>query len=145
MSKVLNYVLYKNKTYGFLLQIPTWWKRHVFVVEEHCMKEAQLCINFHLKYRRPIKGITHTNIFQIVVFRNSKKQWMKDYGDSPFIFLRARNGLVFAAIHPGEPPEEFLNPDGMDYNRKLLEFKRLSRMINKDLPVLLKSFRFIPN
>lgn len=137
-------IVYRNQKYGFRLDFPLWWRRRAFVVRRKCTGEDIVaCIEFRLRYRRPIQGISSTTIFEVYIFRLSEKEWRRQYKDSPFFFLAARNGFVFAAIHPGEPPSEFLLPDGSDFNRNILEFQWLLRMINEDLPVILKSFRFI--
>ncbi len=137
-------IIYRNPKYRFRLTFPLWWRRWTFIVQKDQPQKVQTgTVDFNLRYRKPIQGKKSTNIFSIVIFRMSLPEWEKQYRDSPFHFLGNRGGLIFSAIPPGEPPEEFLLPDGSEYNRNLLEFQLLTRMINNDLPRILKSFRFI--
>ncbi len=135
-------IWYHNPTYRFRLRFPSWWKKHVFVEETACgLNDALACIQFKLRYRRRINGILSTTIFDLVVFKMSKRKWDARYKDSPLQFIGSRKKIVYAVLTPGEPPDEFLLPDQTDYNRKLREFKYLSRMINRDLPEILKTFQ----
>lgn len=137
-------IVYRNQEFGFRLNFPSWWRRRAFVSRGKCVGEDIVaCFEFKLRYRRPIQGISSTTIFDLFIFRLSEKEWRKEYEDSPFFFLAAKKGWVFAAIHPGEPPSEFLLPDESDFDRNILELQWLMRMINEDLPTVLKSFRFI--
>ncbi|WP_134701880.1 hypothetical protein [Ammoniphilus sp. YIM 78166] len=135
-------IWYHNSTYRFRLTIPKWWRKHVFVEETACgLKDARACIRFKLRYRKSINGVVSTPIFDLIVFNMSKRNWDARYKDSPLQFIASSKKVVYAALTPGEPPDEFLLPDQTDYNRRLREFKYLSRMINRDLPEILKSFQ----
>lgn len=134
-------VLYRNKKYGFNLKFPSWWRKHVFVKEPACgLREAHGSIQFNLRYRKRINGETSTLIFEVIIFKMSQRSWDANYKDSPLQWIGSRKNVVYAALTPGEPPDEFLLPDQSDYNRNLREFKYLSRMINRDLPLVLKTF-----
>lgn len=137
-------IIYRNQKYKFRLTIPEWWRKWTFVVQHDYPKKVQTgIIDFNLRYRKPIQGKSGTNIFSVVIFRMPLAEWKKKFRDSPFYYLGNRNGLIFSAIPPEEPPEEFLLPDGSDFDNSILELQVLKRMINKDLPGILKSFRLI--
>lgn len=133
---------YSNYRYFFRIDLPKWWEQHVKVQHLKGIGGAEAVIHFDLKYRKRIHGKSSTRIFSLLVFHESKTDWLNKYGDSPLQFIAVRDRRVIAYLQPSEPPEEFLKRDGTDYNRQLLEFRWLSRMINHDLPRVFKSFRF---
>lgn len=134
---------YVNKKYRFSLLFPLDWKRNCFLTFEDCLDDAEASINVNLRYQQEIQGETSTNVFSIIVFNLSKREWEEEYGDSPFQFLGESGPRVFASITPGEPPEEFLKPDKSDYDRTIREFRYLTEMINDDYPKILKTFRLL--
>jgi hypothetical protein len=140
--KKKKFIRYLNKKYNYTLQLPTWWSSHVYVNCLHRTKDAESSTNFYLKYSKKIKGKCSTIIFSILVFRMPYSKWKNKYKDSPLQFLASKEGKVFAFITPSQPPEELLNKDRMAYNHKLVEFKALVRMVNDDVPIIIKSLKF---
>lgn len=136
---------YINQRYGFRLSVPKWWKGRVFLTHDKTLKEAEYAVQFHLRYRQKLQGKGSTIIFNLLVFRMSPAQWKTCYKDSPLEFIAYHDGRVLAYLTPSEPPEEFLLPDLSDYDRSLLEFRWLKRMINIELPCVVRSFRLLRN
>jgi D-mannonate dehydratase len=134
---------YKNKKYGFTLSIPRWWKHHCFLDAVNFMKDVESTINFNLKYSRKYDRKGCSNIVSILVFKMSKTKWQSEYDGSPIQYITSRYGRVFAYVTPSEPPEEFLKKDKRDYDRTIKEFKMLTRMVNHDVPRIIKSFKFL--
>ena len=133
-------MLYTNKTYRFQMVFPRWWKPHVFITQLKNGPEA--AVHFNLKYRKKYRGRSSCVIFSVFIFKMSKRRWLEQFDGSPFQFLGERWGRVFAAISPGEPPDEFLKEDQSEYDWRIQELRALVKMENEELPKILKSFRF---
>ncbi|WP_175532234.1 hypothetical protein [Paenibacillus sp. yr247] len=74
----------------------------------------------------------------------TRKQWReKGYDDSPVVFLAERNGRIYAYTLPGELPSDFLDKSGQDYDYKKFgkPIRLLKRMVNEDVPNIVKTFR----
>jgi hypothetical protein len=135
-------ITYYNKKYKFALSFPKWWKRYGFIHTKNVIEEAEATISINMKYSRSYNGKKETNVFRIVIFRMSKSQWDEQYKVSPFSYIAHRNGRVFAYIPSNEPPREFLKEDKSDFDYSNPDFQRQMKMINEDLPKIIKSFRF---
>lgn len=138
------FITYVNHKYHFRLNLPKWWEKHIFLRHVNRKKgtKTEEEIQFYLKYRKALQGKRSALIFSLVIFRMSAGEWRAAYADSPFQFIAHRQGRVYAILVPAEPPDEFLRPDLQDYDRTLLEFRWLTRMVNKELPDVMKSFCF---
>jgi|GEM_PF-4366385 len=131
-----------SKKYNFTIKVPYWWKKCVFINKFRNNEMKMEVYRFNLRYRRPIKGKRSTPFMDLCVFKMSKKEWEKAYGDSPYYLLSARNGIVCCCFIAEEPPDEFLQDNKLDYRRDLLEFKVLTYIVNKNVPLVLDSFSF---
>ncbi|MNN88735.1 hypothetical protein D3C81_2064600 [compost metagenome] len=72
------------------------------------------------------------------------KQWHDEgYDESPILLLAQQRGRIFAYTVPGELPDEFLNKskDDYDYRKYGRPIRLLKRMVNDDVPKIVKSFR----
>ncbi|WP_256757808.1 hypothetical protein [Cohnella sp. WQ 127256] len=80
----------------------------------------------------------------MLVFRMTRKQWLKQYEDSPIIFIAERKGRIFAYVTPEELPSEFLNKSKQDYDYKKYgkPIRLLKRMVNINIPAIVKKFHF---
>ncbi len=105
------------------------------------MSDAEYAVHFLFKYQ----GKTYGEALSLLVFRMTRKQWVElGYEDSPFFFLAERNGRIFAYTVPGELPSEFLNEtlDDYDYVKYGRPIGLLVRMVEKDVPNIVKTLRF---
>jgi hypothetical protein len=137
-----NSIIYFNKEYKFSVSFPKWWERYCYIHTNNVIEEAEATISINMKYARNYNGKKETNVFRIVVFRMSKSQWDENYKESPFSYIAHRNGRVFTYIPSNEPPREFLKKDKSDFDYSNPDFQRLLKMINEDLPKIIKSFKF---
>lgn len=132
---------YTDPKYGFALRIPNWWRPYLVVQRIGRSGEMAYGVQFLFKY----KGKIYTDIITFSVYRMTPKQWRdKGYDESPLVLVAARNGRIFAYSTPGELPPEFLDSSGNDYDYQKYgrPIRLLKRMVNKDAPELVKTFRF---
>lgn len=135
-----NGLLYRDPKYGFYLRIPRWWKSYIAVKREERLMDAEYGVQFLFKY----KGKQYGDVLTMLVYRMSRKQWRdQGYEDSPVVFLAERNGLIYAYTLPEELPDAFLDKDGQDYDYKKygIPIRLMKRMVNHDVPILIKTFR----
>ncbi|MEK8128101.1 hypothetical protein WMW72_09320 [Paenibacillus filicis] len=134
------YFIYKNDKYGFTLRFPSWWRRYCVVSKQKRDPDSEYEVHFRFKY----KGKVYDDIFAILVYRMTKAEWKRLYDDSPLTFLGYRDGRVFAALTPEELPYAFVDPKTGEYDYKKYgtAIGLLKRMVNKDVPNVLRSFAF---
>ncbi|MZQ80914.1 hypothetical protein GQF01_02010 [Paenibacillus sp. 5J-6] len=139
MAPVQTYYTYLDPKYKFSLQIPSWWKNYIVVKRRSLPRNSDniiYIVSFNFKY----KGKVYIDAFSLVVFRMTLRKWREDgYDESPYSFLKSRNGLIFAGSVPGEPPDEFFE----DEKKYRIPSRLLSRMVNDDVPKIEKSFKFV--
>jgi hypothetical protein len=90
------------------------------------------------------KGKTYGDALSVLVYKMTLKQWRdQGYDESPFIFLARQRGRIFAYNVPEELPGDFLNQDQSDYDYKKYgrPIRLLTRMVNDDVPKIVKTFR----
>ncbi|WP_159884700.1 hypothetical protein [Paenibacillus puerhi] len=134
-------MIYKNEKYGFTLRFPSWWRRYVVVSKQRQDPESEYEVHFRFKY----KGKVYDDIVAILVYRMTRKEWIRlGYEDSPLTYLGSYDGRVFAALTPEELPEAFLDKKTGDYDYKKygVPIGLLKRMVNRDVPVVLRSIAF---
>ncbi|SDN67111.1 hypothetical protein SAMN04487897_10427 [Paenibacillus sp. yr247] len=135
-----DFILYQDPKYGFNLKLPHWWKSYIIVKRENRLIDAEYGVSFLFKY----KGKVYEEVLTLLVFRMTRKQWReKGYDDSPVVFLAERNGRIYAYTLPGELPSDFLDKSGQDYDYKKFgkPIRLLKRMVNEDVPNIVKTFR----
>ncbi|WP_239616522.1 hypothetical protein [Cohnella mopanensis] len=105
------------------------------------LQDAEYGAFFLFKY----KGKLYEEALTVLVYRMTRKQWLKLYEDSPVIFLAERNGRIYAYTVPEELPSDFLDKTGNDYDYKKYgkPIRLLKRMVNDDIPKIVKTLRFI--
>ncbi|MFC5529709.1 hypothetical protein [Cohnella yongneupensis] len=130
-------IKYTDTKNGFSLQLPGWWRRYIVVKRTSRLGDLQ----FLFKY----KGKVYIDVLTVSVYRMTRKQWRAQYKDSPIIFLAERDGRIFAYSLPEEMPDEFLNKAGDDYDYKKYgrPIRMLRRMVNKDVPKIVKTLKLI--
>ncbi len=134
-------VLYRNSKYGFSIRLPRRWKCYTVVRRSSRLDDAEYAVYFLFKYKRKI----YESALTLLVYRMTLKKWIEEgYDESPIIRLAVRNGRIYAYAVPGELPEEFLNAKGDDYDYKKYgrPIRILSRMVNDDVPRIVKTFKF---
>ncbi|QMV39841.1 hypothetical protein [Cohnella cholangitidis] len=140
VAKQPSFYLYRDPKFGFTLRLPQSWKTYTVVRRRTNLDDAEYGAFFLFKYQ----GKVYEDVLSILVFRMTKKEWLAIYEDSPVIFLAERNGLVYAYTVPGELPSDFLDPTGNDYDYKKYgkQIRLLTRMVNDDVPKIVKTLRF---
>lgn len=132
--------LYRDPKYGFSIKLPQWWKCYTVVRRSTRLDDAEYGVFFLFKY----KGKVYESALTLLVYRMTLKQWRDaGYDESPIIRLAVRNGRIFSYTVPEELPEEFLDKTGYDYDYKKYgrPIRLLSRMVNDDVPKIVKTFR----
>lgn len=132
--------MYRDEKYGFTLTFPRWWKSYTIIKKQRAFKDAEYDVHFKFKY----KGKVYDDIFSVLVFNMKRKEWNKEYKDSPLVFLGESEGHVFAYITPEELPYAFIDPKTDDYNYKKYgnAIRLLKRMVNQEVPRIAKTIRF---
>jgi len=140
VTKQPNVYLYRDPKFGFPLRLPRSWKTYTVVRRRTNLDDAEYGVFFLFKYQ----GKVYEDVLSILVFRMTKKEWLAIYEDSPVIFLAERNGRVYAFTVPEELPSDFLDPTGNDYDYKKYgkQIRLLTRMVNDDVPKIVKTLRF---
>lgn len=136
-----NFILYRDPAYGFTVQLPRWWKSYIVVKRMQRPIDAEYGVSFVFRY----KGKVYDEVLTLLVYRMTRKQWRdKGYENSPIVFLAERSGLIYAYTLPEELPDAFLDPSKQNYDYKKYgrPIRLLKRMVNKDAPVIVKTFRF---
>ncbi|SDE30355.1 hypothetical protein SAMN02799630_05088 [Paenibacillus sp. UNCCL117] len=134
-------LIYKNDKYGFILRFPSWWRRYCVISKRRKDPDSEYELHFRFKY----KGKIYDDIFAILVYRMSKEEWVRrGYKDSPLTYLGAYDGRVFAALTPEELPYAFVDPKTGDYDYRKYgtAIGLLKRMVNRDVPALVKTISF---
>ncbi|SET20360.1 hypothetical protein [Paenibacillus sp. NFR01] len=135
--------VYRNEKYKFSLTLPDWWKPYIVIkTAANPDSESIYDVMFLFKY----KGKTYGDVLTLSVFRMPLAKWIEEgYDESPYIRLAHRKGLIFAYSTPEEPPAEFLNESGDDFNYEQYgeQLKLMSRMVNEDAPEIAKTFKLI--
>ncbi|MCZ8515691.1 hypothetical protein O9H85_25425 [Paenibacillus filicis] len=133
-------IVYRSTRYGFTLQIPGWWRPYICTSGIGRSRETEAEYHFRFKY----KGRAYDDVFALLVFRLSRREWLESYGDSPYVYISEQDGRVFAYVTPEELPEAFIDKKTGEY-----DFKRfgtaialLKRMVNRDVPLIAKTLRF---
>ena len=132
--------IYRDPIYGFSLRIPSWWKPYIVVRRTTRTIDSEYGAFFLFKY----KGKIYTDVLSLLVFRKSLKQWQDEgFDESPIIRLAVRNRRIFAYATPGELPHDFLNDTEMDYDyvKYGIPIRLLKRMVNDDVPKIVKTLR----
>lgn len=119
---------YINKTYKFTLDIPKGWDKKYIVEEGNWANDAEKTFDFSLI----ANGKNYGNIFSIIIL---KKEYDKDYvKNTAYEYITTNNGHVIAYSIPTGPTTDLVNnPTEMDI---------LSKMINDDVPQIIKSIKF---
>jgi hypothetical protein len=134
-------ITYRNDRYGFTLRLPGWWRSYCVVGKTRTDRDTEYELHFTFKY----KGKVYGDIFTILVYRMSRKEWVDHgYEESPLVFLAEYAGCIFAYITPGELPYEFINKKTGDYDYKRFgtPIRLLKRMVNQDVPRIVPTLRF---
>ena len=141
MTHTRNGFVYKNFSYGFSLTFPSWWEKYAYVSYGTALPRAESAIHFNFNYRR-----NSINIFSIFVFHMTKSEWMATgFEESPLQYIASSRGKIFAYTTPGELPDQFLKPDKSDYDYKKYgkEIYLLKKMVNDDVPNIIRTIRRI--
>lgn len=131
--------IYRDPLYSFTLKLPRSWKSFTAVARSNKLDDAEYGVFFRFKY----KGKVYDDVLSLLVYKMTLKQWHDDgYDDSPIQFLGTRNGRIYAYTVPGELPEEFLNESGDDYDYKKYgrQISLMKRMVNDEVPQIVKTF-----
>ena len=134
--------LYRDKTYGFMLQFPEWWTPYCVVDRTVYDRSSLYELHFLFRY----KGRIYGDVFNLVVMKMTLREWKrKGYTESPLSLLTYRNGLIFAYVTPGELPEAFIDPKTGEYDEKKYkrQIRMMKRMVNRDVPRIAESFRLL--
>ncbi|MCZ8524034.1 MULTISPECIES: hypothetical protein [Paenibacillus] len=134
-------LVYRSSRYGFTLRLPAWWRSFCVVSRSKRDPETEYEAHFEFKY----KGKVYEDIFALLVYRMTLKEWKeKGYDESPLTFVAQHDGRIFAALTPEELPYAFYDKKTGDYNYKKYgsAISLLKRMVNSDVPRILKSVRF---
>lgn len=135
-----NVLLYRDPRYGFTVKLPRWWKCYTSVKRSSRLQDAEYGVFFRFKY----KGKIYDDALSLLVYKMTLKQWHDEgYDESPILLLAQQRGRIFAYTVPGELPDEFLNKskDDYDYRKYGRPIRLLKRMVNDDVPKIVKSFR----
>lgn len=134
-------LLYQSPKYGFSIRLLRSWKCYTVVRSRtRRLEDAEYALDFLFKY----KGKVYESALTLLVFRMTLKQWRaKGYDESPIVRLAVRKGLIYAYTVPEELPDEFLNAKGDDYDyaRFGRPIRILSRMVNDDVPGIVRTFK----
>lgn len=134
-------ITYRDTRYGFTLRIPSWWRSYCVISKTRTDRDAEYELHFKFKY----KGKVYEDIFTVLVYRITKKQWVEEgYEESPLVFMAEMDGRVFAYITPEELPYAFVNKKTGDYDYAKYgqAIRLLKRMVNDEVPVITQSIRF---
>ncbi|TDF93856.1 hypothetical protein [Paenibacillus piri] len=134
-------LLYRDDTYGFTLTFPRWWKPYTVLKKKRMDRDTEYELHFRFKY----KGKAYGDIFTVLVFRMTRKEWIEQgYEDSPLVYMGESGGRVFAYMTPEELPAAFVDPKTGDYNYKKYgnAIRLLKRMVNQDVPRIAQTLRF---
>lgn len=138
-KRTANYI-YRDPLYGFALKLPVSWRRYTTVERSRRLEDAEYGVFFRFKY----KGKVYDDVLSVLVYKMTLQQWHDEgYDESPIQLLAARGGRIFAYTVPGELPEEFLSKAGDDYDYKKFgrEIALLKRMVNDEVPQIVKTFK----
>lgn len=132
--------MYLDPVYGFSVKLPRSWKTFTVVRTRRKLTDAEYGVFFLFKY----KGKVYEDVLSLYVFKMTLKQWQDEgYDESPYIFLAERGGRIYAYMVPGELPGDFLDETGFDYDYE--KYKReidlLQRMVNDEVPEIVKTFK----
>ncbi|WP_438444584.1 hypothetical protein [Gorillibacterium sp. sgz5001074] len=135
-----DFMVYRDRTFGFSLRLPAWWKPYLTVRSSGKQMGAEYALHLIFRY----KGIRYGDVLTVLVFRMSTKRWKRLYADSPLLLLGARGGLVAACMLPEELPYAFVDPDTGDYDTEKYgeQIRLMKRMVNEDAPRIIRSFRW---
>lgn len=132
---------YANERYGFTLRIPRWWRPYYTIRKTRQDPSSEYELHFTFRYG----GKRYDDIFTLLVYRMTRAQWLREgYGDSPLVFLAEADGRVFAYLTPEELPYAFVNPVSGDYDYAKYgkPIRLLKKMVNRDVPRLVRTLRF---
>jgi len=141
MARKSHPLLYRDDNYGFTLTFPRWWKPYTVIKKTKTDTDTEYELHFRFKY----KGKVYDDIFTLLVYPITKKEWIaQGYEDSPLTFLAESDGRVIAYITPEELPYAFVNPKTGDYNYKKYgnPIRLLKRMVNQDVPRIVNTLHF---
>ncbi|MDF2960540.1 MAG: hypothetical protein K0S39_2275 [Paenibacillus sp.] len=141
MARKTHPLLYRDEKYGFTLTFPRWWKPYTIIKKYQTDPSTDYELHFRFKY----KGKTYDDIFAVLVYPMTRKEWIEQgYEDSPLSFLAESDGNVFAYVTPGELPHAFIDPKTGDYNYKKYgnAIRLLKRMVNQEVPRIANTLRF---
>lgn len=132
-------LLYRDPRYGFTVRLHRWWRCYTAVKRCGRLKDAEYGVFFRFKY----KGKIYDDALSLLVYKMTLKQWHDRYNDSPITFLAQQRGRIFAYSVPEELPDAFLNQAKSDYNYRKYgrPIRLLKRMVNRDVPKIVKTFR----
>lgn len=122
---------YDNKTYGFTLRLPASWEGKYVVKKANWDQQAEVIFDFIYKPEK-------TKLFSIIILNMTQEQWNRDYAGGLWGYLGERNGKVFAYSVPSELPSE-LNQNKQEKVQALVD---LTKMLNVDVPRIVKTFEF---
>jgi hypothetical protein len=141
MARNTDPLLYRDELYGFTLTFPCWWKHYAVIKKSKARQDTEYEVHFRFTY----KGKVYGDIFTLLVFRMTRKEWVNhEYEDLPLGFLAENDGRVFAYMTPGELPDKFIDPKTGDYNyiKYGNAIRILKRMINQELPRIVNTLYF---
>ncbi|WP_249898178.1 hypothetical protein [Paenibacillus sp. PK3_47] len=138
-KKPVNY-LYRDPVYGFSITLPDSWKTYTVIKTSKKLADAEYGVFFLFKY----KGKVYEDVLNLLVFKMTLEQWRNEgYDESPYIFLAERGGRIYAYTVPSELPGAFLDETGFDYDYEKYkkEIDLLQRMVNDEVPEIVKTFK----
>ncbi|WP_248928767.1 hypothetical protein [Paenibacillus hamazuiensis] len=134
-------ILYRDRKFGFTLKFPEYWRRYTVMSRKNDMLDAEYTVHFIFKYR----GKTYGPVLSVIVFRMTRKEWVdQGYEDSPLRFIAEHDKHVFAYDTPEELPSEFIDKKTGDYDyvKYGKQIRLMKRMVNRDVPLIVKTMRF---
>lgn len=133
-------IRYRNVPYEFSITFPRWWDHFCVADRTRCVDEQETTVSFRFRYR----GRVYDPIFTITIEPITRKEWEKQYEDSPYVWLGEHDGHSYSYVLASELPEEFLLPDKMDYDyARYGRPIRLMKTMVAQAPLVLRSFTFL--
>jgi hypothetical protein len=141
MARRTDPLLYRDELYGFTLTFPRWWKHYAVIKPGTTDQNTEYGLHVRFNYNGKVYG----DIFKLLVFRMTRKEWINQgYEDSPLRFIAEEEGRVFAYMTPEELPHKFIDPKTGDYNyiKYGNAIRLLKRMVIQEVPRIADTLHF---
>ncbi|SFI84009.1 hypothetical protein [Thermoflavimicrobium dichotomicum] len=141
ITKKEDHILYQNTKHHFTAKLPSEWDG-LFIVKsdpvskDQSIPELKETISFEFDNGK-------ASIFKISIFQiPSKEEWDKKGFGEIWNYIASKNGQTIAYQPSNEPPADYFDKSGNVKAEVKDKFQKLTKMVNDDLPKVVKSIQF---